>query len=70
MKREHEAKVEEALSLIERAQNLINSAAQALCPVDGFADEWSASGKVHDTIKRYWYRVKNRFVCLREEKAK
>ena len=60
MKREHEANVRAALEKIETAQNLINAAAQDLCPVDGFGDEWSAASDVHRAVKDYWYRVSNR----------
>lgn len=52
--------VQEALRIIQDAQNLINHAAQELCPVDGFADEWSESVMVHDAIKEYWHRVNSR----------
>jgi hypothetical protein len=57
---EHAEHVYEALRIIQEAQSLINEAARALCPVDGFADEWSASADVHAAIKEYWHRVNNR----------
>ncbi len=53
-------RVRTALHHIQEAQHLIDSAAQALCPVAGFGDEWSASAAVHDRIKAYWHRVSNR----------
>ena len=66
----HHARVLKALERIEYAQNLINTAAQDLCPVDGFADEWSAAGPVHQTIKDYWYRINGRLLDLeRKEKS-
>ena len=62
---EEEGKVREALEKIEAAQNLINHAAQELSPVSGFADEWSASSAVHDTVKDYWYRVEARLAEIK-----
>ena len=61
---EERVHVQRALDLIQQAQLLINAAAQELCPVNGFANEWSASAKVHDNIKRYWHRVNSRRVGL------
>lgn len=52
--------VRKALAEIEHAQHTIMSAAQSLCPVPGFADEWEAAQKVYDDIKAYWYRVAGR----------
>lgn len=56
---EHEL-VRDALDRIQQAQNLINEAAQSLCSVRGFANEWSDSIHVHDTIKTYWHQVETR----------
>lgn len=53
-------RVRRALDIIEQAQNLINLAASELCPVQGFADEWSAAYQVHDTVKDYWCLVERR----------
>ncbi len=66
---EHEVKVRAALEKIERAQNLIIEAAQDLCPVDGFCDEWSAAGPVHGAVKDYWYRVSGRLGELSREEG-
>jgi hypothetical protein len=57
---EEQDRVRDALDKLQAAQYLIDDAAQALCPVNGFAREWSASGKVHDAVKRYWHRVEAR----------
>lgn len=54
------AKVQRCLDLLEAAQNLIESAAQQLCPVPGFADEWSALDK--QCVKDQWYMVRNRLL--------
>lgn len=53
-------KVRAALAEIQHAQNTIDYAAQALCSVPGFADEWSAAHKVGDTVKAWWYKVADR----------
>jgi hypothetical protein len=57
---EHAEHVYEALRIIQEAQSLINEAARQLCPVDGFAEEWSESVVVHDAIKTYWHQVNSR----------
>lgn len=54
-----------SLDLIQRAQLLINDAASELCSCPGFADEWSQSGDVHQTVKDYWYVVDARRSQLR-----
>jgi hypothetical protein len=38
------ANVELCLQLLQQAQSLVDSAAQALCPVPGFGNQWSALG--------------------------
>ncbi|MGB7329261.1 MAG: hypothetical protein WBD31_30550 [Rubripirellula sp.] len=55
-------RVRAALELIHQAQLLINHAAQELCPVSGFADEWSKSAEVHDLVKSYWHEVNSRLI--------
>ena len=62
---DEEAKVRAALEKLEQAQGLINHAAEDLCPVRGFADEWQASGAVHDTVKEYWHAIDARLAALR-----
>lgn len=62
---EEVAKVRSALQLIEEAQHTINYAAQELCSVRGFADEWSGSHAIHDAIKGYWHIVNARLDGLR-----
>jgi len=62
---EEQAKVQEALHLIEAAQSTILSAQHALCPLEGFGDLWTATSRVHDTIKKHWHRVNDRAGSLR-----
>lgn len=52
--------VRDALRRIQRSQGLINEAAQSLCSVRGFADEWSDSAQVYETVKAYWHQVEVR----------
>lgn len=56
--------VRQCLEILEQAQNLVDTAAQALCPVRGFADEWSHTGKAHDAVQREWVRIHNRLQDL------
>ncbi len=63
-------KVQTALHLIQEAQSLINQAASELCSVNGFANEWSASGKVYERIKRYWHVVNSRRSWLLDRAAR
>lgn len=53
-------RIRASLDTIQEAQHLIDLAAQYLCSVDGFADEWSASHQVYDAVKAYWYLVERR----------
>jgi hypothetical protein len=53
-------KVKKALDLIQHAQSVIGEAAQELCSVDGFADEWTGVNRLYDTVKRVWHTVNNR----------
>lgn len=62
---EHSAKIQECLELLQEAQNLCDLAAQALCPVPGFAEEWSALHAPHDAVKAAWYMVAARRDRLR-----
>jgi len=58
------SKIQEALELIEAAQSLMFEAAQTLCPVDGFAHEWSATGAIHEKIKQHWHKINHRRITL------
>jgi hypothetical protein len=53
-------KVKKALDLIQYAQSVIGEAAQELCSVDGFADEWTSVNRLYDTVKQEWHAVNNR----------
>jgi len=61
---EHADHVRQCLAILEEAQTLCNLAAQALCPVPGFADEWSALAKPYDAVKAAWHLVDARRVEL------
>lgn len=53
-------KIRECLDLLQHAQSIVDEAAQALCPVAGFADQWSSLHKPYDAIKAAWHRVESR----------
>jgi hypothetical protein len=53
-------KVKKALDLIQHAQSVIGEAAQELCSVDGFADEWTSVNRLYDIVKQEWHTVNNR----------
>lgn len=53
-------KVLSALNEIERAQNIIYGAAQLLCSVPGFGEEWGRVGKLGDNTKALWHRINDR----------
>ena len=57
-------RIQQALELIETAQSLMLEAAQTLCPVDGFAKEWSATGAMYEKIKQHWHKVNHRRIDL------
>lgn len=61
---EHRLKVRRCLDILQAAQNLINEAAAELCPVPGFADQWSESAKPYQAVKDYWYLVENHLLTL------
>ena len=62
---EEQAKVRECLQILQEAQNMINYAAQALCPVRGFGDEWEKLSETYEAVKSAWYMVERRRVGLR-----
>jgi hypothetical protein len=64
---EHQAKVQRCLDLLQRAQLIVNEAAQALCPVPGFADEWSELSEPHYVIKRHWYKINNKIAIILDD---
>ena len=57
-------RVRHCLDLLQQAQYLVNEAASALCPVAGFANQWSAAGKVYECIKQYWHTIDGRRMAL------
>ena len=46
-----------ALKKIEAAQTLLYEAAQAICPIVPWADEWDDVGNVADSVKALWHRI-------------
>ena len=63
-------RIQEALELIETAQGFMLEAAQRLCPVDGFANEWSATGAMYEKIKKHWHKVNHRRVGLQGRQSR
>jgi hypothetical protein len=61
---QHEKAVQRCLDLLQHAQTTVDEAGQALCPVPGFAEEWSELQEPIDTIKRHWYAVEARLKTL------
>ena len=60
-------KVKKALDLIQHAQSAIGEAAQELCSVDGFADEWTSVNRLYDTVKQEWHTLNNRRIQVESE---
>ena len=50
-------RVEEALRKIEDAQRHLKGAAENLSRASGFAEEWSLTLELYETIKQHWHRV-------------
>ena len=63
---EEVASVRECLAILQQAQYDVDRAAQALCSVRGFADEWGSLTKPYESVKAGWHRVHNRLVGLLE----
>jgi len=61
---EEQELVRKALDQIQEAQRLVIHAAHSLSPVNGFADEWSATNQLYDTVKQHWHTVNNRRIQL------
>lgn len=66
---EETQRVRECLEALERAQLLVNHAAQKLCSVRGFSNEWSKLSKPHDAVKQAWYMVDARYTRLTSKAA-
>jgi hypothetical protein len=57
-------KVRRCLDALQLAQSIVNQAAEHLCSVPGFANEWSSLSKPHDAVKAAWHRVDSRRIAL------
>ena len=57
---EEHQRVIHALALIQEAQNILETACQALCPVHGFSNEWVRVGRSRDRVKQTWHAVEAR----------
>ena len=64
-----EARVIQCLAILEQAQGMINDAASRLCPVPGFADEWSSLSEPYESIKCAWGRIDTRWMRLRRKEC-
>lgn len=51
---EHRQKVQACLDILQEAQNLCDTAAQELCSVPGFANEWSKLGSTYTHVRNAW----------------
>lgn len=58
-----QAALRRCLDLLEQAQRLCNAAAEALCPVPGFGNEWSALAG-YDAVKGDWHLVAGRLDAM------
>jgi hypothetical protein len=56
--------VRECLAILQQAQYLCNAAAQELCPVPGFADQWTELTAPYDVVKAAWYSVNGRLQAM------
>ena len=52
--------VRKTLDILQEAQHLTEHARQALCPVPGFADEWSELAVAWEAVKKGWHLVESR----------
>lgn len=52
-----EQNYQEALGLIERAQNLLSDACGKLCHLKGAMKEWEDCGKSYDNVHDLWRRI-------------
>ncbi len=52
--------VRDTLDILQEAQYLTEHARQALCPVPGFADEWSELAVAWEAVKKGWHLVEAR----------
>ena len=62
-------KVRKALDLIRYAQSIVGEAAQELCSVDGFTDEWTGVNRLYDAIKQEWHVVNSRRIQIDSEET-
>jgi len=51
------ARVHAALDAMEKAQWLLDDAAQALSPVQGYAKSWQRTVQTYETVKNLWRAV-------------
>ncbi len=49
--------VKKTLDILQESQHLVTHAQQAICPVNGFANEWSKLSDAHEAIKEAWYMI-------------
>lgn len=57
---EAQIKIQEAMRLIEQAQQTLDKAAQQLCPVRGLGSEWTKCVRLYEEIRKLWYRVEKK----------
>ena len=63
---EHCQRIDRALDSIQEAQQIIERAAQALCPVPFFSDLWTQTNQLRATVNKHWHRIAQKraeFTC-------
>jgi len=56
--------VRKTLDILQEAQYLTEHASQALCPVPGFAEEWSELAIAWEAVKKSWHLVEARRIQI------
>jgi hypothetical protein len=62
-------KVSLALGNLEQAQRLVNVAAEDLCSVEGYADQWTDATSLYRMIKELWHAVDSQREELQHREA-
>jgi hypothetical protein len=59
---EARARVEDAMDLVQQAQNLFGKATERLAAISFGGPEWEATWKLQDKIRSHWYLLERLFM--------
>lgn len=68
MSQDDDPRVQEALDQLESAQGMLNTAAETLSPVLGYAEQWDGLVELYHQVRAHWHQIDGRRAELKRSR--